>query len=504
MLNGHFLLLLLLSLISNATSKCEIKAAYVKLNELVIGTRSHKAMKYAMSDFNKGIMKNQEELFPNLVDRDCKMSLQVYNAEANAEGSVKAAEEMVEKFYSHKITSPITLAMQYSGLSMAISDTIKDANLAQFSGFATNPALTDYSHFFRNIASDTIQTQALIKLCNKMGWEDIGLFHMTSGAAFKDSLTKYGQKGNVKVTPFEFVEEAKDVESITAQVDAMKNSGLNIFVLQAYDADLEIMIDAMLKNGMISEENGEVQWGSYYFVGFDGFLDSATIAGNKKIKKYLSGTVGTCQSAFSEFDAILDVHPEFVKKSKKEAKALRASADETNVLIERHGKYVNDMLPYAYDQITTLLLATEQYITKHGDEFLVDGELEEYVEDIDGLNVFTKRFMHILKKVKFNGITGDVAFDKKGDRKNGLVAYCNFGIDADGSYQYNTIGFYLDGQKEAIIDTDAILYNPSYINTPSDKKTDAPTAGPGTDSNSSYLITMCVAFLIFAFIFMRR
>lgn len=494
MFNGHMFLLLLLSLITNATSKCEIKAAYVKLNELVIGKRSHEAMKYAMSDFNKGNMKNMDELFPNLVSRDCKMSLQVYNAEANGEGSVKAAEEMVKNFYSHKITSPITLAMQYSGLSMAISDTITEANLAQFSGFATNPALTDYPHFFRNIASDVIQTQALIKLCNKMGWKNIGLFHMTSGAAFKDSLTQYGQESNVKVTPFEFVEEAKDVESITAAVDAMEKSELTIFVLQAYDADLEIMIDAMLKNGMI-KENGD--WFPYYFLGYDGFLDSATIAGNKKIRKYLSGTVGTCQSAFSEFDAILDVHPEFVQKSKSEAKALRSSADETNVLISRHGDYVNDMLPYGYDQITTLLLATEQYITKHGDEFL-DGNLENYVEEIDGLSVFTKQFTHILKKVKFNGITGDVAFDKKGDRKNGLVAYCNFRGD-----KYNTIGFYLDGQKEAIIDTDVILYNPSYIITPSDKKeADVPPVGPGTDS--SYLITVCIALLIFGFIFMRR
>lgn len=67
----------------------------------------------------------------------------------------------------------------------------------------------------------------------------------------------------------------------------MEKSGLNVFVLQAYDADLEIMIDEMIKVGMINGENGD--WYPYTFIGYDGWLDPATIAGNDKLRKYLSG-----------------------------------------------------------------------------------------------------------------------------------------------------------------------------------------------------------------------
>merc|ERR1719410_1686982 len=116
---------------------------------------------------------------------------------------------------------------------MAISDMVKKADLVQFSGFATNPALTKISHFFRNIASDTIQTQALIKLCNTMNWKNIGLFHMTSGKAFKDSLVEYAKKSNpkVKVKSFEFKEEANDVKSIKKAVKEMQKAGLKVFIL---------------------------------------------------------------------------------------------------------------------------------------------------------------------------------------------------------------------------------------------------------------------------------
>lgn len=142
---------------------------------------------------------------------------------------------------------------------------------------------------------------------------------------------------------------------------------------------------------------------------------------------------------------------------------MQAAAEETNNLIFRHGDYVNDMLPYAYDQIMTILLATEKYITKYDDGFL-NGDLEKYVDGIGGRKVFTKRFMDILKDddFQFYGITGDVSFDQKGDRENGLVAYCNFRSNPDDGYasisaKFQTIGFYLDGQ------TDAIIYQCDFV-----------------------------------------
>jgi len=292
-------------------------------------------------------------------------------------------------------------------------------------------------------------------------------------------------------------EEANDKESIKKAVKDMQESGLNVFILQAYDADLEIMIDEMIKVGMINGENGE---STYTFVGYDGWLDPATIAGNDKLRKYLSGTVGTCQSAFSEIEPIIDVHPEFSRDFPSEASALQAAAEETNILIIEHGGgYVNDMLPYAYDQITTILLATERYITKY-DDYLDGRNLETYIKGI-GRKEFTKRFMDILKDddFQFNGITGNVSFDNKGDRENGLVAYCHFKSD-----NYQTIGFYLDGQTDAIIDTNVILYNPSYLITPMDEYPEPDEPDTPAQADSSWIITICLALLIFGIIFIRR
>ena len=116
----RILALLLLCLITNAFAVCEIKVAYIKLHELVIGDRSHNAMNYAIKDFNERSMSNINSLFPTLLEKECKISLSVYNAEGTSAGSVIATVESALSFYSDKITTPIILAMQYSGLSMAV------------------------------------------------------------------------------------------------------------------------------------------------------------------------------------------------------------------------------------------------------------------------------------------------------------------------------------------------------------------------------------------------
>ena len=269
------------------------------------------------------------------------------------------------------------------------------------------------------------------------------------------------------MTAFPFVEE--DTESINKAVKDMKRSQLKIFVLQAYDVDVDIMIDAMRKEGMI-KENGD--WSPYYFLGYDGFMDAATFAADEKMRTNLAGIVGTCQSSFNQFEGLPNL-PE----------ALSKAVVETKKLIQRHGKEnIDTMLPYGYDEITTLLLATEKYIQKHGD--YMDGSLglKDHLESIGGAEAFTGRYLDIMKQISFDGITGKVSFDENGDRKDGLVAYCHYSND-----EYKTIGFFLDGEENGFIDQEAIVWN-------SGKN---PGAGAGTGPSPSSPDDPMVKYVLF-------
>lgn len=433
------------------SSKCEIKTSYLKLYELVIGSRSHTAMNYAIQDFNSRTMKNIDSLFPTLLSKNCSISLSVYNTSGTNKAVLQSGVSMANNFYSDNLTMPIILAMQYSGLSMAVSPVIEAFSLMHLSGFATNPALSDYPSFFRNIASDELSTLALIKLCKKMGWTKIGITHMSSGGAYVSSLTSWGTTFDVEVTAFSFLED--DNVTIFDSVESMEQSGLFIFIIMAYDTDLEIMINAFKQRQMIKSDGS---WYPYYFLGYDGWFDASMISPNDKFKTFLSGAIGICQSSFTAFESIFAQTPSLPQ-------ALNLSVVETKKLINKYGAdNINNMLPYGYDQITTLLLATEIYINRYED-YLNGTTMESYISSIGGMQIFTNRYMDILQNnVSFVGITGDVSYDDNGDRIQGLVAICNFGVTPNGTFEYNTIGFYLDGQQDGVFDLDAIIWNPSF------------------------------------------
>ena len=139
--------------------------------------------------------------------------------------------------------------------------------MLQLSSGATSTFLTNYPTFYRTIASDDIQAQALIEMCVHFGWDSIGVVHMSNndyGVSIARAITHWGNELKVTTQSFSYVEQ--DNVTITNAVDSMQKSGLFIFAIIAYEKDILMLTGLFEMRGMLEHP--------YYYLGTDAWAHS--------------------------------------------------------------------------------------------------------------------------------------------------------------------------------------------------------------------------------------
>ena len=184
------------------------------------------------------------------------------------------------------IAIPIILGAPFSSLSIITSPALAAFNWAQISSAATSVLLSDessYPTFYRSIASDGLQSQGIITLCETFNWTRIGVLYTNSnyGVYLTSGIIEKGLEKGIKVNAIAFVRD--DESSYTNAAKTMADIGVLIIVVIAHAADLLPLFSACEEQGI---------WGfPYFYLGVDSWLDQARIS-NWNISRYAKGYLG--------------------------------------------------------------------------------------------------------------------------------------------------------------------------------------------------------------------
>ncbi len=251
-----------------------------------------------------------------------------------------------------------------SGVAIPSSEVYKEVNVAMISPANTNPVVTDrgYPNVSRVCGRDDVQGVVGSDFAKSKGYKTAYVIHdkTTYGQGVAEFFKASAEKSGIKVLGFEGTEEKSNFDPILTPVKA-KNPDL-IYFGGIYDQAAPFFKQAREK-GVKSK-----------FMGPDGMdsSDLTKIAGKAVVGMSYTSAAGPA-SALPKAKAFVD---EFKKK---------------------FGKNPEPYAAEAYDAATIALRAIEETAKK--------GKVSR--EDVSSA----------VRKAKLSGITGEIAFDAKGDRQ---------------------------------------------------------------------------------------
>eukprot|EP01083_Nonionella_stella_P268332 907050_1 len=411
---------------------CEIRYGHLaQTTTSSSGMETLHGLNTAITDFNTQSMNDYSTLFPHLVSHNCTLSMHVLETSSSTKLTITQGLSMALNFNSFNLTVPILFGMQFSSLSSLLSPMLEAFDLLHLSGSASSTFLSEYPNFYRSIADDAMQSLSLIKFCKQMNWEKVGVVHMSSsyGNSMARALTQWGISLNVSIESFSFVEN--DAITIGDVAESMTSSDLYLFILVIYPSDWIILTQQLSDNEMIGYP--------YYYIGTDAVFFSGVFESYSILNTSFDGMVGTCPWSVEDLSNSDDLSYSY---------PINESIQQYNQIHSRYAEISSQnitMSRYAYDNVLTILHATNRYIQLHGYE-------------VDNISMFNRstRFANILQSISFIGLTGNVSFDANGNRQNGLISYCNYAHN-----KISKIG-YFDGE-DVIMNADKIAWPASFV-----------------------------------------
>eukprot|EP01084_Bolivina_argentea_P205204 350604_1 len=329
----------------------------------------------------------------------------------------------------NNINVPIILGPEFSTVVIASYPLASAFNFIQISSGATSTTLSDesYNSFFRTIPNDKIQAKALILLCQHFGWNSIGILYINHDnfIYLQKDIATFGDQYNISTQSFGFVDE--DHTTLHHAVDAMKESGLYIFILLLYD--YEIIYNETRK--------ADIAGYPYYYIGNEAIFSAGAA----------NGMIGTCPWSASIDDIFAYPYP--VNESSVIYKHFYMSWLSEIDSFENYG-ITNPSVQavYSYDAATVLIKAIDKYIEVNDIKNMTQYEQMIFNEE---------EFKNIMKDIWFIGLSGNVSFYENGDRCGALYSFCN--VDPE-TGTLNKVGFMVDDDKNQIQLNDSNIYWP--------------------------------------------
>jgi branched-chain amino acid transport system substrate-binding protein len=252
-----------------------------------------------------------------------------------------------------------------SGVAIPSSEVYKEVNVAMISPANTNPTVTDrgYPNVNRVCGRDDVQGVVGSEFAKGLAVKSVHVVHdkTTYGQGVAEFFRDDAQKKGIKVLGFDGTEEKSNFDAILTPIKA-RNPDL-IYFGGIYDQGAPFFKQAREK-GIKAK-----------FMGPDGMdsSDLTKIAGKTVVGMYYTSAAGPASA--------LPRAKEFVEEFKK-----------------KFGKNPEPYAAEAYDSATMALKALEM---------AAKGGKAPSREDVSAA----------VRKVKINGVTGEIEFDGKGDRK---------------------------------------------------------------------------------------
>ena len=257
-----------------------------------------------------------------------------------------------------------------SGTTIPASKIYFDAGIAQISPSATNPKYTrqGYNTAFRVVADDAQLGGTLGRYAvNKMSAKSIAVIddRTAYGQGVADEFEKAAKAAGAKIVGRQFTtDKATD---FTAILTAIKGEKPDVVFFGGMDAVGGPMLRQMKQLGLNAK-----------FMGGDGIC-------TVKLPELAAGTIADGQVVCAEAGGIEGEKKAALEKFKQDFKA-------------KFGIDVQLYAPYVYDAVMTMTTAMEKA-----------GSAEP------------AKYLPVLAKSTYNGVTGTIAFDDKGDIKNGAL-----------------------------------------------------------------------------------
>eukprot|EP01084_Bolivina_argentea_P098753 177489_1 len=345
--------------------------------------------------------------------------------------------------YNSSMISPIILGPPWSSMSLLTSIVFNINLLLQISESATLSTLSSatYTSFFRTIPDNTLQAQALVKLCEHFGWTRIGVVYMHDD--YGDNINKLIEETAAK-------KDIKVYSRFVSQTNAYDNDTFRLHVEFIRDLSIYVtilMIDGNLMPTFLDIANAHGILGyPYFFIGMDAWFNNWNIHDHEwGFSNLTIGYIGTTVTIpamvppenYAGNMTIYNISKTIVKTFTQE--------------LENTGKMWSNspIMAFAYDAVWAAVYALDTYDKKHSLDDLNHIELTD----------ITSELYYILNDIKFIGMSGLVQF-KDGDRKNGIIGYGN--VNDDG-YIAN-IGYFSINQT--VINTASISWPKDFMTPP--------------------------------------
>jgi branched-chain amino acid transport system substrate-binding protein len=274
-----------------------------------------------------------------------------------------------------------------SGVAIPSSEVYKEVGLAMISPANTNPMITDrhYPNVNRVCGRDDVQGVVGSEFAKSLGVKSVYVLHdkTTYGQGVAEFFRDDARKKGIAIVGFEGTEEKSNFDPIITPIKA-RNPDL-VYFGGIYDQGAPFLKQAREK-GVKAK-----------FMGPDGMdsSDFAKIAGKAAVGMYYTSAAGPASA--------LPKAKQFVDEFKK-----------------KFGKNPEPYAAEAYDAAAIALKAVEA---------VAKGGRTPSREDVAAA----------IRKVKYSGITGDIEFDAKGDRKKALYFVLQVASDDPAKWGDNKI-----------------------------------------------------------------
>lgn len=313
--------------------------------------------------------------------------------------STDTASQSVDRLLSNDVDAIVGAAS--SGVTLSVIDKVTGDGVLQISPANTSPDLTDYADkdlYWRTAPSDVLQGRVLGDLILADGSSTVGLLVLQDayGTGLADNVQKSVEGGGGQVV--EKVIYDPKAASFSTEVGKIKAADPEAIAVIAFDETKKI-IPEMVKQG-IGPKTKKIYFVDGNLANYDKDFDKGTLAG---VKGTLPGVAST-----DEFKArLVGVAP---------------------------GLSEFAYAPESYDAVVLLALAA----TAAGDD---SGEaMATTMQDVSTGGEKCTSYAECLalladdKDIDYDGVSGPVEFDEKGDPTEATIGIYQFG--ADNKYTY--------------------------------------------------------------------
>eukprot|EP01102_Stenamoeba_stenopodia_P007255 TRINITY_DN2021_c0_g1_i1.p1 TRINITY_DN2021_c0_g1~~TRINITY_DN2021_c0_g1_i1.p1 ORF type:complete len:765 (+),score=173.09 TRINITY_DN2021_c0_g1_i1:211-2505(+) len=274
----------------------------------------------------------------------------------------------------------------YSSQSVIAGITTSNSKIPTITFGATSPSLSDkeiYPYFMRTIPNDEQQALALLDVVSYFKWNDVAVISATEPYSLGLSqafVAKAKDSGIDIAATIYFPDTDTD---FTDEIKIIQRTGARIIFVTMLIADFQRFLDTAHKEDLTGPP--------YVFLSPDLLSDQTAVTDvngdvSKSLVSYWYGSLATQPTKGLSSSKVTQ---QFGKDMEEYQKKHPNKLGVTGVLL---------YAPYAHDAVATVLLAVKKMLQNNDDP--------RKGEDL----------LATMKKVKFEGVSGTVMFDKDGER----------------------------------------------------------------------------------------